>query len=79
MCACRLEQQLAKRRARLAELKTNMEEERERQSSTDPEGLKLLARSQVSWGGVLDIPGEGRGGWSPPYSCTNKWYNLRQG
>lgn len=79
MCACRLEQQLAKRRARLAELKTNMEEERERQSSTDPEGLKLLARSQVSCGGVLDIPGEGRGGWSPPYSCTNKLYNLRQG
>ena len=43
----RLEQRLATRRARLAELRQQMEKEREEQSQNDPEALKTLTRVQV--------------------------------
>ncbi|CAH3165688.1 unnamed protein product [Porites evermanni] len=42
----RLEQRLATRRARLAELRQQMEVERENQPQNDPEALKALARVQ---------------------------------
>lgn len=42
----RLEQRLATRRARLAELRQQMEKEREEQSQNDPEALKTLTRVQ---------------------------------
>ena len=51
MCASfyrhRLEQRLAARRARLAELRQQMEKEREEQSQNDPEAMKTLTRVQV--------------------------------
>ena len=43
----RLEQRLATRRARLAELRQQMEKEREEQSQNDPEAMKTLTRVQV--------------------------------
>lgn len=43
----RLEQRLATRRARLAELRQQMEKEREEQSQNDPDALKTLTRVQV--------------------------------
>ncbi|EDO37113.1 predicted protein [Nematostella vectensis] len=42
----RLEQRLARRRARLADLRQRMEEERTKQAEEDPEKMKILARSQ---------------------------------
>lgn len=45
--ACRLEQRLATRRARLAELRQQMERERDEQPKKDPEAMKALARVQV--------------------------------
>ena len=44
----RLEQRLATRRARLAELRQQMEKEREEQSQNDPEAMKTLTRVQVT-------------------------------
>ena len=43
----RLEQRLATRRARLAELRQQMEKEREGQPQNDPEAMKTLTRVQV--------------------------------
>ncbi|KAK3705685.1 hypothetical protein QZH41_009524, partial [Actinostola sp. cb2023] len=42
----KVEQRLAQRRARLAELRKNMEEERSRKANGDPDQMKTLARSQ---------------------------------
>lgn len=47
--SCRLEKRLATRRARLAELRQKMEEERENQAKNDPEAMKAVSRGQVSW------------------------------
>lgn len=44
---CRLEQRLATRRARLAELRQQMEKEREDQPQKDPEAMQTLTRVQV--------------------------------
>ena len=46
--SCRLEQRLATRRARLAELRQQMEVERGNHPQNDPEAMKALARVQVS-------------------------------
>ena len=45
----RLEERLAKRRARLAELRQTMEDERSKAVEDDPDALKALSRAQVDF------------------------------